>query len=441
MVRFFLPFGIEVISVADDEALKSITIMDPYNFPYPPVVSRELSSIMGKSLWVAQGECHALQRKIMAPGFSMNSIRSLSPVFWKKASSLADIWRRECLSQGKLERIVDVFEWSTRATLDVICEGAFGVSIDSLHNPEVPLHKAYRLAFSTNYNILQDLRKVFKFLKYHPMRFNSDAVLSRQIIRDEAAKMADLKRESNPSDPGDKDIMSLVIKTNKSLMVPDDQVIAGILAEHIITFLGAGHDTTATAMAWSFLLLAKHPDVQTKLRNEIREHMPSLSSHTISTHARPEDFQDPDHLPYLDSVTRECLRFIPTVPFTVRQSCTPTHLGSYPIPPGTLIFIPINAINRLPTYWGPDADTFNPERWRTLPNGWTNNAYMTFLHGTKGCIGRKFAEMELKIMLCCLVAQFSFGIDERMEKAANRKMWRVVQRPKWGVRLKVALIE
>ncbi|KAI4225137.1 MAG: hypothetical protein L6R40_008387 [Gallowayella cf. fulva] len=438
LVRFFLPFGLEIISVADDGALKSITATHPYNFPYPPIIGRELGKILGKrGLLTTQGETHTLQRKMMALGFSINSIGSLSPIFWEKALSLADIWRQETFSRGEGGKTVDVFEWSTRVTLDIICEGGFGVNIDSLRNPKAPLHKAYRLAFSTDYNILQDLRKIFGLLSYLPLRVNSDAVHSRQIIKEEAAQIADHQHESNPSVPGNKDIMSLVIKTNKRLTVPDDRITAETLEDHVRTFLGAGHDTTATATAWSLLLLAKHPNIQTKLRNEILEHMPFLSS---PENARPEDLPDPDHLPYLDSVTRECLRFMPPVPFTLRQSCVPTHLASHPIPPGTFIFVPIHAINRLPSYWGPDADVFNPERWSNLPPEWTNNAYMTFSQGPKGCIGRKFAETELKILLCCLVARFDFGVDEMMGKAADRKMWRLVHRPKWGVKLKVALI-
>ena len=66
---------------------------------------------------------------------------------------------------------------------------------------------------------------------------------------------------------------------------------------------------------------------------------------------------------------------------------------------------------------------------------------MTFLQGPKGCIARKFAETELKVLLCCLVSHFSFGVDERTEYAMGWKIWRVALRPKWGVKLKVGLIE
>lgn len=164
-----------------------------------------------------------------------------------------------------------------------------------------------------------------------------------------------------------------------------------------------------------------------KLREEIREQIPSLSNPT--SNARQEDFPDPDRLPYLDLIIRECLRFIPPIPLTARQARLAAHLATHPIPPGTLICVPIN---RLPCYWGSDGDTFDTERWNKLPLGWAANSYMTFMQDPKGCIARNFATTELKVVLCCLISRFTFWTDERTEDAAEWKMWRVVLRPRLG---------
>lgn len=289
LIRFFLPFGIEVISVADEEALKQITVKDPYNFPYPPRLYIPLCSILGKGLLVAQGEAHALQRKTLAPAFSNASIKSLSPVFWRKALLFTRIWRQQFVSQGKRYRSIDVFEWSRRTTLDVIGEAAFGANIDSLRSPEAPLHRAFQLATSTESNLLQVLRGLFRFLRYIPMRITSDAKHSRQIIITEAAHILDCKLKPKSNAPDEKDIMSLIMKTNQSMESPDSQMTLATLKDQVRTFLGAGHDTTSTAVAWSLLLLTQNPDIQTKLREEIREHMPSLSNPTSRDIAGQEE--------------------------------------------------------------------------------------------------------------------------------------------------------
>lgn len=439
--RFFLPFGIEVISVADEEALKQITVKDPYNFPYPSRVYILLRSILGKGLLIAQGETHALQRKTLAPGFSNTSIKSLLPIFWRKGLLLTEIWQQESVSQDKQSRSIDVFEWSGRAALDVIGEAAFGVNIDSLRNPEAPLHRAYRLAFNTESNLLQGLRSLFGSLRYIPMRVNGDIKLAQQIIKTEAAQIAHGILEKKPNSPDEKDIISLIIKSNQSMTPPDSKMTLSTLRDQIRTFLGAGHDTMSVAVAWSLLLLSQHLDIQTTLRQEIREYMPALFHPTRTNIASRKEPTDPDRLPYLDMVTRECLRLIPPIPLTARQTRSPTNLASYPIPPGTFICIPINAINRLPCYWGSDAENFDPERWSHLPPTWVTSSYLTFSQGPKGCIARKFAETELKVLLCCLVSRFDFGIDEAAENAADWKTWRVALRPRWGVKLKVGLIE
>jgi cytochrome P450 len=91
-------------------------------------------------------------------------------------------------------------------------------------------------------------------------------------------------------------------------------------------------------------------------------------------------------------------------------------------------------------YWGPTADKFDPDRWDNLPDSYTKNAFMTFLQGPRGCLGRKFAETEMKILLCCLLSMYSFEQDKSIEDPENLKMWRLVLRPRDGVRLNITLL-
>jgi cytochrome P450 len=137
---------------------------------------------------------------------------------------------------------------------------------------------------------------------------------------------------------------------------------------------------------------------------------------------------DPDKLPYLDNVCRESLRYIPPIPMTVRQSLKDDVLGGYHVPSGTVIYVLANTINRLPAFWGDTADEFDPDRWDALPPSVVPNAFMTFLQGLRGRIGRKFAETEMKILLCCLLSVYEFARDYETPDPEAWKMWRLVLR-------------
>ena len=134
------------------------------------------------------------------------------------------------------------------------------------------------------------------------------------------------------------------------------------------------------------MLLAKHVEVQIKLRAEIREHMPFLFNEDSRTTHNAAG-ADVDLLPYIDDVCREALRFIPSIPMTVREPLKDDVIGGYYVP-AEQIYILANAINRLTSFWGPTANEFDP-RWRELPDTNVPNAFMTFLAGPRGCIGRK----------------------------------------------------
>lgn len=110
------------------------------------------------------------------------------------------------------------------------------------------------------------------------------------------------------------------------------------------------------------------------------------------------------------------------------------------IPRGTTVYVLANTINHLPQYWGADAEQFLPDRWNHLPSTYTANAFMTFLQGTRGCIGRKFAETELKIILVSVLSLFKFEPRDDLEDPENLKMWRLVLRPRDGVTLKASLL-
>ena len=172
------------------------------------------------------------------------------------------------------------------------------------------------------------------------------------------------------------------------------------------------HETTASALTWACYLLTKHPDIQTKLREEVRAFLPpDVDSNT------PDLASILEQMPYLNGIMHETLRLYPTVPLTMRQALRDTQIGSQFIPQGTDIIVSIWYINRAPSIWGPDAAEFRPERWINddgKPNqhggASSNYNFLTFLHGPRSCIGQGFAKAEMRCLLANMVKAFEWTL-------------------------------
>ena len=438
VVRYFYPFGIEEISVVDQESIRQLTVKNPYAYRKPATFGSWMARVLGENgVLVVEGEIHVQQRKALAPGFSTQSLKALHPTFWRKALLLPEVWRQR-MEDSTDHKSIEVLEDLISTTLDIIGQAAFGTDIDSLRRPDVPLRAAYQtiFAFGLGARIYHAFHICVTWAKYLPVKTNRDLEHSGKVIRDAAAGI--ISKKMSEIDSKSKDIIALTIR---DLKLPGAALLGfETMRDQIMTFLGAGSDTTATGAAWTLHLLAKHPHIQQRLRAEIKQHMPFL----FDPHSRRDDANfasvDVDQLPYLHNVCRESLRYIPVVPFVSRESVRETQLGGYIIPTHTLISIHTNAINQLPRYWGPTASQFDPSRWDHLPASYCPEAFMTFFQGPKGCIGRKFAETEIKTLLCSLLSIYVFEPDTSFDDPENWKMWRLVLRPKDGINLKTSLL-
>ncbi len=442
IIRYFFPFGAERLSIADDEALKQMTVKNPYNYPKPDRAKQWMVRILGEGVLLAEGDAHVRQRKALTPGFSIQSIRALAPVFQRKALLLSNLWEKAMTREHVNSKSFEVLEWLNRTTLDIIGEAGFGTDLDSLEHPETPIREAYRLvfAFDISSRVLHGLAAFIPLTKYLPAKMNRDMLASRNIILSKATEI--IKEKQTVTHSKDKDIIALIVRDNmKTTSASGDKLSFETMRDQVMTFLGAGHDTTATGVAWTLHLLSTHPEIQQMLRDEVKQHMPSLFSPATRHDAAILATLDPDHLPYLDNICRESLRYIPPIPMTVRQSLADDILGGYLVPAGTTVYVHANAIHRLPAFWGDNADVFDPDRWNNLGDNWSANAFMTFLQGPRGCIGRKFAETEMKWLLVCLVSMFRFERDEGEVDPESLKMWRLVLRPRDGIVMRATKLE
>ena len=174
--------------------------------------------------------------------------------------------------------------------------------------------------------------------------------------------------------------------------------------------------------------------MQDKLRAELSDYFGSHTDNASMTSGSLE------LLPYLDAVTKEQLRFFPSVPITGRQAVRDTLILGQPIPTGTYVIMSPWAINRSKTLWGPDAQEFKPERWLAAGQGSLGGAksplsLMTFLHGPRSCIGQAFSRAELKCLVAAMVLKFEFQMADPSEVIEPGGF--VTIKPQNGMRLRL----
>ncbi|KAJ0161919.1 hypothetical protein CTA2_5400 [Colletotrichum tanaceti] len=234
IIRYFFPFGAERLSIAENEALKHMSVRSPYNYPRPVRAKLWMIRILGEGVLLAEGHEHVHQRKALAPGFSIQSIHPLTPIFWEKPLLLANCWRHKMCADVVSTKSLEALDWLNRTTLDIIGKAGFGYDVNSLENPDAPMREAYRLCSS--FDIVS---RILIGLQPGATR---DIMQSRSIILGKATGIIEEKQEEAANNAGGKDILPLIALDNKK---PNEASEAGLsfetMRDQAMTFLGAGH--------------------------------------------------------------------------------------------------------------------------------------------------------------------------------------------------------
>jgi cytochrome P450 len=172
------------------------------------------------------------------------------------------------------------------------------------------------------------------------------------------------------------------------------------LRDEVMTFLLAGHETTAVALTWAWYLLDRNPDVVARLRAEVR----------AALAGRVPTLEDLPRLGYARMVAEEAMRLYPPVWGFMRQALGPDQLGGYAVPKNAVITISPWVTHRHPQFWEEperfDPERFTPARVRERPRF----AYLPFSGGPRLCIGNEFALMESTLVLAMLVQRYGLQL-------------------------------
>ena len=433
LIYFRSWFNRPVVLPTTPEALKTVLNENPYDYEKPGRIVSLLRRVLGDGLILVEGDVHRFQRKNLLPSFQVKHIRELYPMFWAKSCELASSLLSESSPSAPVPReafagldrpaekhnggtVIEFGAWCMRVTLDIIGIAGLGRDFNSLQNPHDELIQRYHYVLEPNPQKLlwfaMNLVLPQRLVTALPWRINSAVNEIQQYLLGFATEMVRERRARFAKDPEAKetfnDIISLLVKSNDF----DD----GELAQQALTMMAAGHETTSSTLSWCVYLLSRHPELQRRVREEVRKNLPSPNSGEIISAA------EIDNLPLLNAVCNETTRLYPTVPVTIREVVTPTRLLDRTLPIGTIVVLSPWAINRSEPFWGRDAQEFKPERWIN-DDGTCNNtggapsnyALLTFLHGPRSCIGQGFARSELKCLVAAVVGRYEFELTKRLD--------------------------
>uniref|UniRef100_UPI00213A431B cytochrome P450 4C1-like n=1 Tax=Vanessa atalanta TaxID=42275 RepID=UPI00213A431B len=356
-------------------------------------------------LLISDGAKWHQRRKILTPAFHFNILRHFSTILVENSERFVEDLRSETDKTG-----TDIYPLIAGMTLNSICETAMGTSLDK--------EKKYK-DFGTKYK--DAIHTLGTYILHrgqrfwlHPMTlFNLSAVgrsqkkLLNEIssFRDHVIKKrrqngtyknlyTDVMNESENDLIGQKKrlaMLDLLLETE----VKGEIDIEGI-NEEVDTFMFEGHDTTATAIQYAFMLIANHPDVQDKIFEECRQ--------IFGTSDRKPTMSDLADMKYLECCIKETLRLYPSVYFISRFCKQEIKLTNYECPAGSDCSILIYDLHRRSDQFV-EPLKFRPERFQEEPT-WHPFAYIPFSAGPRNCIGQKFAMMEMKLAISAVLQQY-----------------------------------
>ncbi len=392
MAEFRTPFFRSFL--CNDPTLVDLVLKKrPDDFPKSDRIREGLAPLLGESVFVTNGEVWKRQRRIIDPAFDGGRLKEVFPAMWDAAVSAVD--RLRPVADGTP---VEMESHVSHAAADVIFRTLFSIPIEHEVAGQVfmKFRDHQRAQPVVNLGALLPLPRWMP--RFHSRKMKRTARQIRGLIEDLTAdRMAEIKAGTAPDDLATK-IMTTTDPETGGRFDTDEMV------DQVAIFFLAGHETSASALAWTLYLLALNPDWQDRVASE--------AAHEID----PEKiyFSVMSRLRLSRDVFREALRLYPPVPMMVREASCPEQFRGRDVPKGSQIVLSPWHLHRHERLWE-DPDAFNPDRFQT-ENGkkCLRNAFIPFSSGQRVCPGAGFAMIEGPLILSMLVRSFRFElVDDR----------------------------
>jgi len=357
--------------------------------------------LFGEGLLTSEGELWLRQRRLMQPSFHRARIAAYGGVMTSFAARLGVEW--------KPGQEMDLHREMMRLTLQVVGKILFDADVER-DAPQVGKSLDTLLEYAS------DFRRLIFTPKWLPTKMNRESKRAIRPLDEIIYRIIQEKREAGEERS---DLLSLLL----SVRDEDGSQMSDLqLRDEVITLFLAGHETTASALSWTWWLLAQHPEVEAKFHAEL----------DALLGGRVPSLEDLPKLAYTGHVLTESLRLYPPAWAMARLAVEDHELCGYAVPKGTGVAASQWIVHRDPR-WYEAPDEFRPGRWEgDLLKRIPRMAYFPFGAGSRQCIGNAFALMEATLVLATIGQRHRFQIVEGhpVEPLAS-----ITLRPRHGIRV------
>lgn len=399
-------FGLPCVIVTSATGIQHVTsARNASKYKKIQLVTRSFTTLVGKdSLLIAEGENRRRLRRVVAPAMRHTSLVNLNRAFIRHAHALATTMLADN------DRYDDVVEIIHKHSFALIIDACFGDRVvpasvmDDLRESYFAIIKEPPASAVRRFL----LQTVFDFTPVDWFGYREE---TKKKICGTVTQLVNMVSEASGGAHRGLDKMSSKMETFKTVkdapnlltkLVSDaeqrDLLTADEAVSLVLTFVAAGQVTTSFSISWLLYNLATHAEWQSRVREEIALWDPDAE----------DALEVIDRYPILDRVIKESLRHDSPFGSLSRETVEPDNIDGYDIPAGMVVRFPIHAIQNDPTVWGADAFDFNPDRWLREDIQALAPHFAVFWHGSSGCIGQRFAILEMKTFAASILRQSVF---------------------------------
>src|SRR2546421_5753457 len=362
------------------EYIRYVLVEHPRDFSNRGVLRNDNDDgFASEGLLTIDGEKHRQQRRAVQPAFHKKRVEGYARIIEQYTQELLKTWH--------LGDSIDISRTMQELTLRIVSKCLFSIDLSSQLGP---LSEAFDGVIGSSTSMAEDL-----------LNIRIDNPITGYGRRMAASRQLDmliytLIAQRRDDDRDYHDVLSMLMSA-QSAEEPGTKLTEKQIHDHILTFLAAGHETTAITLVWTFYLLSQYPQVRIKLQDEIRSVLAG----------REPTLDDLARLPYLDWVLNESMRLYPPAWLQLRFVAKESELDGIRLRVGTRVVLSQWVVHRLPDIWQ-DAETFKPERWdpangQQIPPG----AYFPFGGGPRTCIGMPLAQLEARLILTSILQHYT----------------------------------
>ncbi|KAI9323171.1 cytochrome P450 [Dichotomocladium elegans] len=358
---------------------------------------KEIKAFGGQGLFTTDSddEDWKLAHKLLMPAFSPRAIKA-----YLHEMGTISIETMEVLGDYSPVEKVDILDWTTRLTFETIGRCGFGYDFGLLESRDAPLHPFIN---AMSYCLLEAVNRVLQvgIIKHLPLERNRKFDAYIKLMNDTVDQVIKERKNSPEAKDINKDLLGFMLnaRDENNLGLSDENI-----RYQVVTFLIAGHDTTANTLAWTLYELSRHPEIEAKVLQEI--------VNVGITHGKLPTVEQVSNLKYTSQVLKETLRKYPPVrslgKFCKKDCVVP---GGYLVKAGTISQINVFAMHRNPDVY-PDPERFDPDRFTPEEEQKRSRfAWLPFSNGPRACIGMAFALQEAKVVLSMFLHRYKFCYD------------------------------